>query len=103
MTVKFFEGAIVAELIFRGARTLKDRRAFLRSITDRLRNAGFSSARIGHAGDVRRAWVAAVCVTGKESLARELLRRAGDILESPEWELVASDQAISELGTDEAG
>ncbi|MBN1433356.1 DUF503 family protein [Candidatus Fermentibacterales bacterium] len=97
MKGKFFEGVITAELFFRGARTLKDRRALARSVADRLRNMGFSVARIDDEGDVRRSRFAAVCVTSVESAAQGMLQKASGMLESPEWEQISHSSAVMEI------
>ena len=101
MQTKFFEGIVLADIYFRGARTLKDRRRLLRSIVDRLRNRGFSVARSAPDNDVRRASLAAVCVTTTESAAGHLLERADLLLEGPEWEIADLSRAVLELAEEE--
>ena len=87
-------GLIRAELFFRGCRTLKDRRGFLRSLKDRLSNLGFSVAQIGPPDIIQRAWIAAVCVSGNETGASRMLNRAEKLMYNPEWELVNIDKDI---------
>src|SRR4051794_32518126 len=42
-----FAGLLVVDLLFAGSRSLKDKRAPLRSIRQHLKNAGFSVAEVG--------------------------------------------------------
>ncbi len=80
-------GLVRAELLFRGCRTLKDRRGHLLSLKDRLRKIGLASAQVGPPDLVQRAWISATCVSGTESEVRRMLDSASRLLESnPEWE-----------------
>lgn len=87
-------GLIRVELYFRGCRTLKDRRAYLRSLKDRLSNMGFSVAQVGPPDMIQRAWIAGVCVSGTETGVSRLLDSAEKLMYSPEWELVNIDMDI---------
>ena len=87
-------GLIRAELFFRGCRTLKDRRGFLRSLKDRLSNLGFSVAQVGPPDIIQRAWIAAVCVSATETGVSRMLNRAEKLMYNPEWELVNIDKDI---------
>lgn len=87
-------GLIRVELYFRGCRTLKDRRGYLRSLKDRLSNIGFSVAQVGPPDMIQRAWIAAVCVSGTETGASRLLDGAEKLMYNPEWELVNIDMDI---------
>ena len=87
-------GLIRVELYFRGCRTLKDRRGYLRSLKDRLSNMGFSVAQVGPPDMIQRAWIAAVCVSGTEAGASRLLDGAEKLMYNPEWELVNIDMDI---------
>ena len=84
----FVIGILRAELYFRGCRTLKDRRGFLLSIRDRIRNMGLSFAQIGPADLVKHTWLAVSCVSGSHGEAEKMLDRAAEILIHPEWEIV---------------
>jgi uncharacterized protein YlxP (DUF503 family) len=94
MKVRYHIGILRAELYFRGARTLKDRRGHLISLKDRLRNTGFAVAQVGPADLVQQAWIAAVFISGSRSGVRTALDRAGDILQDPAWELVSMERDI---------
>ncbi|MCK4672024.1 MAG: DUF503 domain-containing protein [Candidatus Aegiribacteria sp.] len=87
-------GFIRVELYFRGCRTLKDRRGFLRSLKDRLSNMGFSVAQVGPPNIIQRAWIAAVCISGTETGASRMLNRAEKLMYNPEWELISIDKDI---------
>ncbi len=78
---------ILAEVHFPGARTLKDRRSVLRSILDRLKGAGFSTAQVGPADLPGRAWIAASGCAGSESAARSMAAAADAVLEDPRAEV----------------
>ena len=93
-------GILRAEFLFRGCRTLKDRRGYLRSLRDRLGNMGMATAQVGPPDLVQQAWITATCVSGTERGARTILERASDILMgSPEWEL--SEMVLDIFNTDE--
>jgi uncharacterized protein YlxP (DUF503 family) len=94
MDIRYCIGLLRAELYFRGARTLKDRRVHLRSLQDRLRNMGFSVAQVGPPGLVRQAWLAASMVSGSGAVVRKALDRAGRLMEDPAWELSSLETDI---------
>ena len=94
MEIGYAMGLLRAELYFRGARTLKDRRVHLRSLQDRLRNMGFSVAQVGPPGLVQQAWVAAALVSGSPAVVRKALDSAGRLLEDPSWELASLETDI---------
>ena len=87
-------GFVRVELYFRGCRTLKDRRGFLRSLKDHLSNIGFSVAQVGPSDIIHRAWLAAVCVSGTETAASRMLDRAEKLMYNPEWELISINKDI---------
>lgn len=99
MKIKYFTGTIRAEFFFRGCRTLKDRRGYLRSLKDRLSNLGFSVAQIGPANLIQRAWLTAVFISGTEAKVRRSLDRAEKLMYNPCWELVMLKMDI--LGNNE--
>ncbi len=87
-------GLIKVELFFRGCRTLKDRRGFLLSLKKRLSNMGFSVAQVGPPDIIQRAWIAAVCVSGTETVVSQMLNSAEKFMYNPEWELISIDKDI---------
>ena len=92
-------GLLRAEFLFRGCRTLKDRRGYLRSLRDRLVNMGMATAQVGPPDLVQQAWISAVCVSGSEKGVRTILEKASSLLSgSPEWEL--SDMVLDIFTTD---
>ncbi len=93
---KAFSGVLVAQLRFHGCRSLKERRAPVRSLLDRLRNRGLSAAQVGPTGDARFAWIAAGCVSGSASGVQKLLDRAGQLLYDPRWEVLRTGMDIFE-------
>ncbi|OPL18621.1 MAG: hypothetical protein AVO35_04625 [Candidatus Aegiribacteria sp. MLS_C] len=88
MRLDYSIGLVRAELYFRGARTLKDRRSHLRSLRDRLENMGFSVAQTGPPDIVSRTWLVAVTASGSRSMVGRNLDRARELLDQPVWELV---------------
>lgn len=98
--VDSYIGVIRVELVFRGCRTLKDRRGYLRSLRDRLGNMGMATAQVGPPDLVQQAWITATCVSGTEMGVRTMLDRASDLMMgSPEWEL--SDMVLDIFNADE--
>ncbi len=94
MRVLYCLGLLRAELYFRGARTLKDRRGHLRSLKDRLSNLGFSVAQVGPSDLVQQAWVTAVIASGSRARVLSALDSADRLLDDPEWELSAIEKDI---------
>lgn len=99
MKIDYYLGIIRVELLFRGCRTLKDRRGHLRSLKDRLSNMGFSVAQIGPSNLIQRGWLMAVFISGTEAGVRRSLDKAEKLLYNPNWELVALEMDI--LGDNE--
>ena len=95
--MKTFIGTVRAGLYFRGAQSLKDRRSHLRSLETRLRNMGVATAQIGPADFIKRAWMAAVCVSGSERIIGEQVDKAIRVMHNPEWETTALETDILEL------
>jgi uncharacterized protein YlxP (DUF503 family) len=93
---KVFSGVLAARLHFHGCRSLKQQRAPLRSLSDRLRNRGLSVSQAGPQGDPRLAWIAAGCVSGTVSGVEKLLERARQLLYDPRWEVVRVETDIFE-------
>jgi uncharacterized protein YlxP (DUF503 family) len=78
--VRTYTGTLVVDLVLRGSRSLKDRRAPLRALVQRLRNQGFAASQVGPAGLHQRVFVAVAAVAGSESGAEERLDAAERIL-----------------------
>lgn len=57
MEDKLFVGIGRVSLFFRQARNLKDKRAVLQSLKQRLRNKGWSVVEVGHQDDFKRAFL----------------------------------------------
>lgn len=89
MRLDYSIGLVRAELYFRGARTLKDRRSHLNSLRDRMANMGFSVAQTGPPDLVSRTWLVAVTVSGSRSMVSRSMDRARELLDQPEWELTS--------------
>ncbi len=85
--VRTYTGTLVADLILTGARTLKDRRAPLRALVQRLRNHHFAVAQVGPADLVQRAFLAIAVVAGSETMVDELLDGAERMLFASEFEV----------------
>lgn len=96
-------GFLIADLAFPGACSLKDRRAPLRSLGDRLRNLGFSVSQVGPSDLPGRAWLAACCCASRESAASAMLERAAGIVRSAPVEIVELDRRICLLEGDLGG
>ena len=99
MRIDYYQGIIRAELFFRGCRTLKDRRGYLRSLKDRLSNMGFTVAQVGPPDFIQRGWLMAVFISGTMPGVERVLNKAEKLFYSPEWELVMLTKDI--LGDNE--
>ena len=91
--VRIYTGTLVADLILEGARSLKDRRAPLRSLVQRLRNRHLAVAQVGPPDLRQRVFLAVTAVAGAEGRTHELL-------DSAERVLVASEFTIGDLRRD---
>ena len=91
--VRIFTGTLVADLILEGARSLKDRRAPLRSLVQRLRNRHFAVAQVGPADLRQRVFLAVTVVAGAEG-------RADELLDAAERVLIASEFTVGDLRRD---
>jgi uncharacterized protein YlxP (DUF503 family) len=85
--VRTYTGTLVVDLVLRGARSLKDRRAPLRALQQRLRNGGFAVSQVGPAGLHQRVFLAIAVVAGSESGADELLDAAERVLYASDFEV----------------
>ena len=100
--MKTFIGMIRAELYFREAQSLKDRRSHLRSLQTRLRNTGFSVAQVGPVDFVKQAWIAAVCVSGSNRVASDMTETAARLFHNPSWEVTSLETDVLEAPEAEA-
>ena len=85
--VRIYTGTLVADLIMSSARTLKDRRAPLRSLVQKLRNQDLAVAQVGPADLVQRAFLAVTAVSGNESLLQSCLDGAERIIFASDFEV----------------
>ena len=80
-------GILSAELHFPEAHSLKEKRHFLRSAKQRLRNMGASVAEVDHHDVWQRSRLTVSVVTRDAGEAERLLAEAERYLASREWEL----------------
>ncbi len=82
--VRIHTGTLVADLVLPGSRSLKDLRAPLRALVQKLRNQEYAVARVGPAELMQRAFLAIVAVSGDAEVVEGRLDEAERILfESP--------------------
>ncbi len=74
--VRVYTGTLIADLVLAEAQSLKDRRKPLRSLTQRLKNCGFSVAQVGPNDLLRRVFLAISFVSGTEGRVVEGLNEA---------------------------
>jgi uncharacterized protein len=82
-----FVGILSADLHFPESHSLKDKRHFLRSAKQRLRNMGAAVAEVDHHDVWQRSRVTVSVVTREAREAERLLDEAERYLDSREWEL----------------
>ena len=82
-----FVGILSAELHFPASRSLKEKRHFLRSAKQRLRNMGAAVAEVDHHDTWQRSRLTLAIVTRDYRDAEQLLDEAQRFLGSQEWEL----------------
>lgn len=92
--VRTYTGTLVADLVLPGARSLKDRRAPLRAVVQRLRNRDLAAAQVGPADRLQRVFLAVAAVSGSEGGVVELLDVAERILFASEFEVGAVTRGI---------
>jgi uncharacterized protein YlxP (DUF503 family) len=82
--VRIYTGTLVADLVLPGSRSLKEMRAPLRALVQKLRNREFAVARVGPAELAQRAFVAIVAVSGDAEIVEGRLDEAErELFESP--------------------
>lgn len=85
--VRTYTGTLVVDLVLAGSRNLKDRRAPLRALVQRLRNRHVAVAQVGPADLHQRAFLAVAVVAGSEARVGELLDGAERVLFASEFEV----------------
>jgi uncharacterized protein len=91
-------GILSAELHFPEARSLKEKRMYVRSAKDQLRNRfGAAVAEVDHHEVWQRARVTVAVVTREAGDAQRLLADAERYLASREWELGAVERDLVTL------
>jgi len=89
-----FVGILSAELHFPASRSLKEKRHFLRSAKQRLRNMGAAVAEVDHHDTWQRSRLTLAIVTREYRDAEQLLDEAQRFLGSQEWELGRVDRDV---------
>ena len=87
--VRTYTGTLIADLVLPEARSLKERRAPLRALVQRLRNRDLAAAQVGPADLRQRVFLAVAAVSGREGAVDELLDVAERILYASEFEVGA--------------
>jgi len=85
--VRTYSGTLTADLVMTAARNLKDRRAPLRALVQRLKNQGFAVAQVGPPDLIQRCFLAIGVVSGEESQVDGMLDAAERILFASEFEV----------------
>ncbi|MBX5474697.1 MAG: DUF503 domain-containing protein [Thermoleophilia bacterium] len=88
-------GILTCELRFPEARSLKDKRRFLRSAKAQLQNrVGASVAEVDHHDAWQRARITAACVAREHREAERLLDEAERWLRGQEWEVALAERVL---------
>ena len=85
--VRTYSGTMTADLVMTAARNLKDRRAPLRALVQRLKNQGFAVAQVGPPDLIQRCFLAIGVVSGEESQVDGMLDAAERLLFASEFEV----------------
>ena len=96
-----FAGLLVLDLHFPAARSLKDKRAHLRSIKQHLRNGGFSVSEVAHHDSWQRSQVAISVVARGSANVEKLLDDASRVAERIGVESTVRQRTV--LSLDEMG
>jgi len=100
MTRSGFAGLLVVDLHLPAAQSLKDKRQPLRSVKQRLRDAGFSASEVDHHDKWQRAQVAVSIVGRRSGDVKDLLDAAVRAFEQrPEFEVSVRQRTV--MGIDE--
>lgn len=98
MTRSGFAGLMVLDVHLPQSRSLKDKRAPLRSVSQRLRNAGFSVSEVDHHDKWQRAQVAVSIVGRGSGDVEDLLDRALRVFEGrPDLEVSVRQRTVLSL------
>ena len=93
--VRIYTGTLVADLVLPGSRSLKEMRAPLRALVQKLRNGDFAVARVGPAELAQRAFVAVAAVSGEPDLADARLDEAERLLYDSPFEVADLRRGMS--------
>lgn len=93
--VRTFTGTLILDLRLTAAQSLKDRRAPLRALVQKLRNTHLAVAQVGPSDLVQRVFLAVGAVSGTEHLAAQLLDEAERIVYAGEFEVCEIRRAIT--------
>ena len=93
--VRVYTGTLVADLVLPGARTLKDLRAPLRALVQKLRNLDYAVAQVGPSGRAQRAFVAVAVVSGDTGLVDGLLDGAERLLWDSPFEVADLRRSVT--------
>ena len=85
--VRIYTGTLVADLILGSARSLKERRAPLRSLVQKLHNRNLGVAQVGPADLHQRVFLAITTVGSTETQVEEQLAGAERVLFASEFEV----------------
>ncbi|MBC7461945.1 MAG: DUF503 domain-containing protein [Thermoleophilia bacterium] len=95
MTHNGFAGLMVLDLHLPGAQSLKDKRQPLRSVKQRLKDAGFSVSEVDHHDKIQRAQVAVSIVGRGSGEVENLLDAALRVFESrPDLEVTVRQRTV---------
>ncbi len=92
-----FAGLLVVDLHVPQSRSLKDKRSPVRSVTQSLKNAGFSASEVDHHDRLQVAQLAISIVARRASDVERLLDEAVRICERPEAEVVTRQRTVLSL------
>lgn len=93
--VRIYTGTMVADLVLAGSRSLKDMRAPLRALAQRLRNQGYAVARVGPADRMQRAFLAVTAVAGEAEVAEARLDEAERLVYDSPFEVADLRRNVS--------
>ncbi|MFM8270312.1 MAG: DUF503 domain-containing protein [Pseudomonadota bacterium] len=99
MEDKLFVGIARVSLFFRQSRNLKDKRAVLQSLKQKLRNKGWSVVEVGHQDDFKKAFLGFSYVASSAHAMEQAFNEAADVLIG-RFEVVRKTREILELEGD---
>jgi uncharacterized protein YlxP (DUF503 family) len=85
--VRIYAGTLTADLVLSRARSLKDRRAPLRALAQKLKNQGLAVAQVGPPDLIQRCFLVVGAVSGEESRVDEQLDGAERIIFASDFEV----------------